>query len=106
MDAQEIEAMRLKMASKMAAIPAPKMSQKAMKKRLRQNEQMDKKNMEATLNILKARREEAVEDGDSKKKFHTLVIERSETDKFNMREKTRDLKRRMEIIKKNIPHCN
>lgn len=98
-----IDDLRLKMEEKLKSIPVPKLTNQELGKCIDRNRQLNEENLEITKTILADRRKEAIQDGDKKKLFHTLAIERSENAGFNRWEKVRDLEREAGIIQRSFP---
>jgi DNA-binding protein H-NS len=98
-----VEELQQKMLSKINAIPMPDLSEKKKKILQQRNSEQDQKNLDHTIQILHDRKEEAEKDGDHKKKFHCVAIERQEKDQFGVRAKINELQSNIETYKKMIP---
>lgn len=98
-----IDDLRIKMEEKLKAIPVPKLSNHELSKCIDKNRQLHEENLEITKSILADRRKEAIQDGDKKKYFHTIAIEKSENAGFNQWEKVRNLERQAELIQHSFP---
>jgi hypothetical protein len=98
-----VDELRVKMEEKLKAIPVPKLSPQELSRCLDRNRQQHEENLEITKNILADRRKEAVQDGDKKKYFHTIAIERCENAGFNQWEKVRNLEKQADIIQHSFP---
>lgn len=98
-----VEELQVRMQSKINAIPMPDLTEKKKKILQQRNSEQDQKNLEHTIQILHDRKEEAEKDGDQKKRFHCVAIERNEKDQFGIRAKIVELQLTIENLKKGIP---
>lgn len=97
-DVDQIEKMRCLMQQKLASIPEP--SSQAKNNSIQRNIDLNNSNLEHTKKILQERRMEAEQDGDIKKKMHSIVIEKSQMTQCNNHNKIIEIKTKMEHIKK------
>jgi hypothetical protein len=98
-----IEELQQRMQSKINAIPLPDLSEKKKKILQQRNFEQDQKNLEHTITILNERKQEAEQDGDQKKKFHCVAVERNEKDQFGIRAKIKEVQTLLDNSKRMIP---
>jgi hypothetical protein len=97
------EELEIRMAAQIQAIPTPNLSEKQRLAIKEKNREMDKKNLEHTVKILQERKLEALVDGDQKKKYACLAVERDQKDQYNVRSKIQELELQFNTAGKAIP---
>ena len=89
--------------AQLKAIPTPDLSEKKKKILQQRNSELDKENLAHTMEILECRKQEAICDGDQKKKFHATALEYHQRDQFNSRNRIRELQKTNDDLKGQIP---
>jgi hypothetical protein len=85
------------------AIPLPTLTEKQRQMMAEKNREKDKENFDHTIKILEDRLVEAVQDGDQKKKYAAIAVEKDQRDRYNVRSRIQELRLQFNNLKKAIP---
>jgi len=89
-----------RMQMKLKAIPTIKISEKERESFIIKNRKEDHENLERTKKILEERRKEAVDEGNHKKKFYSIVMEKDEKALYVDRENLHQIQIQINMIRK------
>ena len=97
------EELEKRMELQIKAIPLPTLTEKQRQMMAEKNREMDKENFDHTIKILEDRLVEAVQDGDQKKKYAAIAVEKDQRDRYNVRSRIQELRMQFNNLKKAIP---
>lgn len=97
-----IAKIRHSMELKLKSIPTPMSSRNHQKSVIRKNREIEAKNLEHTKKIMRERRKEAIEEGDLKKKIHSVMAERDQVGQYGVNEGIYRVTEELDMIRKAI----